>query len=249
MKTFFVSLLWLISYGNVFAEGVLLNSSVKEVSGLFYLKETGTIFAIEDEGTIFELSLSGEILRQKHLGDYDLEGVTKGIRPGELDIAIEGSDNILSVSIDTLRSTRELSIHRKWEGKKVLKKDKKYGIEGIHNFSGRLFVVNQSYNLNPKKKDPSMLFEVRLNEDKRKYYIYSITYFPFPDLAGLAERDGLLYIISDDEDLILVYDTKTFEVIEQFNNPIPGDQEGITFDESGYMYIAVDGEGIYKVKF
>lgn len=232
------------------AEGVFINSSIKEASGIVYNDSSNSLFVVDDEGIIFEISTKGKVLREKYLGDFDLEGITLGLKSNELILAIEGSDNLLFVDIASLKITREISIDRKWNGVKILKKDKSHGIEGIHNFDGRLFLVNQSYNVNPEKKseDPSMILEVQEDFKNNEFYIYSVIFFPFPDLAGMTEKNGLLYLISDDKDLIIMYNLKTNEVVKQINSPIHGDQEGITFDNDGNLYIAVDGEGIYKTK-
>lgn len=251
MKTYFLVLISLFLYCEVgYCEGVFINTSIEEPSGIVYSQARDSLFVVDDEGLIFELTTAGEILNENNFGDLDLEGITLSMNPGELLVAREGSDNILFVDMETLTINKELSISRYWEGVKILKKDKSHGIEGITQFAGRIFVLNQSYNIDPSEnpEDPSMIFEVKEDESGEELIIDSVIYSPFPDLAGICEKDGLLYILSDDEDRILVYDISENAIIQQFNAPEEGDHEGITFDNQGNMYIAIDGEGILKTQ-
>ncbi|MBT3726535.1 hypothetical protein HOG21_02275 [bacterium] len=244
IKVFFL----IVSIESSFAEGVFINTSIKEASGVMYHELRNTLFVVEDEGKIFELTLDGRILREKKLGDYDLEGVTNGFDFNELILAVEGVDNLLVVDVDSFKVIREYSIGRKYKGHKILKMDKKHGIEGIVNFEGRIFLVNQSYNLKTGKKvkDPSMVFEVK-RKGNNKFHIVSINHIPIPDLAGMAERNGLLYLLSDNKDLILAYDYSSRTIIERIQLSNSWDQEGIDFDNDGNLYLAIDGKGVYKI--
>jgi len=232
----------------LFAQGaILINDTIEEASGIVYHKSRNTLFVVDDEGLIFELTLDGKIINQKYLGDFDLEGVTTGQNVNELIVAVEGVERILFVDANSLVVKRNINIDRTWDNCEILIPDKSHGIEGIHNFNGHLLLVNQSYNLK-SKQDPSILFEIREDIDMQEFYIYSITYLPFPDLAGITEKDGLLYLLSDDENLILAHDKEKNEVVNQFNITISGDQEGLTFDSAGNLYIAIDGRGVFKTK-
>ncbi len=230
-----------------FNEGYFINTQIEEPSGIVYHPERNSLFVVDDDGILFELTTEGLILRSANLGDYDLEGVTLGDSPDHLFLAAEGIEYVLEVSIHSLNVVREIPVNRIWEGQIILYPDDEYGIEGILNLRGKILLLNQSFNIDPNMPpfaDPSMLFEV--SEGQGEYQISNITYFPFPDLSGIAEKGGLFYIVSGDEDLLLIYDPNTNEVIDQRWLPVGGDQEGIAFDNTGFVYIAVDGRGVFK---
>ena len=251
MKTYFLVLISLFFYSGVgYCEGVFINTSIEEPSGIVYSQARNSLFVVDDEGFIFELTTNGVVLNQIHFEGLDLEGITLGKDPKTLLVALEGDDSILFVDMETLKINKELSINRYWKGIKILKKDKSHGLEGITQFDGRIFVLNQSYNTNPSQnpEDSSMIFEVKEDPSGKELFIDFVIYSPFPDLSGICERDGLLYILSDDEDRILVYDISENAIIKQFNAPGEGDHEGITFDNQGNMYIAIDGKGVLKTQ-
>lgn len=236
-------------YTNTKPEGYFINTSIEEASGIDYHVSRDTLFVVDDEGIIFEITKTGQILREKYLGDYDLEGITVNyLNDNELILAVEGDDSLLYLDVNTLEIVKNTSINRLFGKKQILKADEEYGIEGVHDFNGNIYVLNQSYNLNPidVPEDPSMLFNVK--EVNNEFKIQSVIHMPFPDLSGIAELNEQLYIISGDENLILVYDLQNNLIIEEAKIPVTGNQEGITFDLDGYMYIAVDGEGVFKIK-
>ena len=55
-------------------------------------------------------------------------------------------------------------------------------------------------------------------------------------------------MVSDKEDLLLKYDIKSQKVVATASLS-PYDQEGVAFDDEGYIYIADDKGHVYKYKF
>lgn len=132
------------------------------------------------------------------------------------------------------------------------------GIEAItfvpdagHPHGGSFYVANQSKDL-ASTDDISAIFELEmpLNESdkngsaeiKRHFCIGTI------DLAGLHydQTSGNLLVVSDKMNTIFEVSTagKTIK-----SHPLPGiNQEGVTIDAEGFMYIAQDSGGIIKIK-
>ena len=218
-------------------------ADIPEASGICYHTASGSLYVVGDEGMLYRLSTDGKILKKKHLGNYDLEGIA--CSSGKLYLAVEGSDNILIVNPHTMTIRKEIDIRRKFNGKTVLKKDKKRGIEGITIADGTLFLTNQSEKKYPAK-DPSILFSIQ-PPDKEKVAITQIYDIGYPDLAGLDYHDGLFYLVSDTKDLLILFDPKHQKVTRTFKLPKVA-QEGVALDDRGNLYFADDNGHIMKFR-
>jgi uncharacterized protein YjiK len=225
------------SYGQ--SNGVI--ASIPEASGICYSKTLDSLFVANDEGTVFEISKNGKIVREVYLGNYDLEGIACDDKNQRLLFAIEGKDNILIISLPSLEKKDVISINRRFHGRKILKKDKKHGLEGITiDDEGNIYLLNQSYDFLPEK-DPSVM--LRVNEKGEILELYDIG---FTDMAGITFHNGLFYIVSDDEDLLIIYNLDTKKVVETIKLNSARAQEGICFDNDGYIYIADDKGFVIK---
>ncbi len=213
-------------------------ANIPEASGICFSQNSKTLFVVEDEGTIYELSTTGELLRQKRLGDYDLEGVACDDDHNRLLLAQEGEDAILVVSQKKLRLKKSIKIKKRFRGEVILKRDKKYGLEGITIVGESLFLSNQ--------KDPSLVLKVP-KKDKAKVTILELFKHGHKDVAGLAYHDGYLFMVSDRENLLLKYDIKEKKVVATAKLP-NASQEGITFDNDGNLYIADDDGRVLKYR-
>ncbi len=218
-------------------------ADIPEASGICYHTASGTLFVVTDEGSLYRLSTEGEILKSKHLGDYDLEGIA--CKNDGLYLAVEGKERILVVNPHTFAIRKRIDIRRKYRGKELLKKDKKRGIEGIAFVEDTLFLVNQSDKKYPAK-DASVLFSVQ-SPLKAKVAITRVLDTGFSDMAGLDYHDGLLYIVSDTDDLLIAYDSKKEKVRRTFELP-PFAQEGVAFDDKGDIFFADDNGHVLRYK-
>lgn len=236
---------------------------VREPSGIVYHPARGTLFVVGDEGDIYEFKTDGTLVNKKLHKDRktrrDYEGITVNPATGLLYLAVEGEERILEVDPDTLLTKREFTIGRKFDGKTVMKKGDG-GIEAItfvpdakHPEGGIFFVSNQSFTLdNPE--DISAIFEVEapLKTGKgQRLKARILRSFPM----GVIDVSGLYYDATKDHLYAVSDATNTFWELSRDCKVLRGyafpgmNQEGITLDPDGYLYIAQDSGGIIKIKW
>lgn len=228
------------------------------LSGLTFHPGRKTLFAVSDEGYILEMETGGTILQQERVrkgGDF--EGIAFNPVTGLLYVAVEGDEVILEVKPDTLEVIRDIPIDRVF-GASVLLDPKGNGVEGItfvptRNaasggvMGGRFYLVNQGEEL--EEVDPPIVFEVEIIDSENGPQAKIVRYFGVgsTDLSGIhyePSQDQLI-VISDSNDLAMEV-TLDGELANAY--PLPGkDQEGITIDRDGFLYIAQDSvRGLLK---
>jgi len=218
-------------------------AKIPEASGICYSSSRNSLFVANDEGKIFEISKNGKILRDKKIGNYDLEGVACDNKKGVLLFAVEGDDEILVVSQKKLKIKKRVSIKRKFKKIKILKEDKEHGLEAITIVNDDIFLSNQSYKKYPKK-DSSVVFQIN-NINKKKAKIVKIVDHGYFDIAALTYHQKKLYMISDNKNLLIVYNLKKNKTVKTVALPKFA-QEGICFDDANMLYIADDNGRILK---
>ncbi len=219
---------------------------IPEASGICYAKNSNSLFVANDEGKVFEVDMSGKILREKRLGKYDLEGVACDSKNSKLFFAVEGDDNILIVNQKNLTIQKEIKIKREFKKVRVLKKDKKNGLEAITITPDGIYLSNQSTKRWPKS-DPSVLIKID-NIKNKKTTIKNIVDHGYTDIAGLSYHKGYLYMVSDKNNLLIKYDLTTNKTVLEKKLPDFA-WEGVTFDDNGYTYFADDGGKVHKYLF
>ena len=216
-------------------------ANIPEASGICYSKTLNSLFVANDEGTIFEISKNGKILRKNYLGDFDLEGVVCDDAKQQLLFAVEGDDNIIIVDQINLTIKDKIVVKSYFQNRKILKKGNNKGLEGITmDDKGNIYVSNQSYKFLPKK-DPSVILKVN-----KKGEILELYDIGFSDMAGITFHNDLFYIVSDDENLLIIYDLTIKKIIETIKLGSDRAQEGTCFDDKDAMYIADDNGYIIK---
>ncbi len=248
--------------GQVLGDIRILN--FRDPSGIIYHAGRGTLFVVGDKGDIAEVRTDGKLIQRQRFkkmdfGKMDFEGITCDPSTGRLYIAVEGSEKILEVDPDGLRMLRVFTLSRQFNGKIVLDPGGQ-GIEGITYVpdpkdpqKGRFFLANQSLELDADQ-DASAIFTVALPLRSNQacndpipidWYLR----FPITDISGLhydASRN-LLFAISDINDCIMQIDLQG-RILAAY--VLPGqDQEGVTLDKEGILYIAQDSGGILKCRF
>ncbi|MEA2027877.1 MAG: SdiA-regulated domain-containing protein [Campylobacterota bacterium] len=219
-------------------------AKVPEASGICYSNLRDSLFVANDEGKVYELTREGNRIRKVKLGkEYDLEGVACNDKEKLLHFAVEKSESILIVDMDSLKIIKEIKINRAYQNQIVIKKDKKSGIEGITIVDGEIYLSNQSMRAYPNK-DASIVFTVVVNNDKAK--ISKIINHGFVDVAGLSYHNDILYMVSDKKNLLIKYDISKNKTLSIQKLPKFA-QEGITFDNSGYIYFADDKGRVLKI--
>ena len=229
----------------------------EEPSGISYHPGRNTIFVIGDEGDIAELKLDGTPINSSWLRDGDFEGITVDPSTGLLYVAEERAEKVIEVDPDSLVPIREFTVPREFNGKLVLQPGEE-GFEGItfvpipqHPEGGIFFVAQQSFDLS-NESNPSAVLSIELplrssSAEQAGAKIISIEIFDQIDLAGLHYNtaDDRLLILSGSHHKVFLARTD----VKVFNSfIIPGDdQEGITEDREGNLYLTQDNGGILKL--
>ncbi len=219
-------------------------AKIPEASGICYDKISKTLYTVSDRGIVYEISTDGKIIRKKYIGNFDIEGIACDTKNNRLLVISEGNDDILILSKKNLSVTKQIDIKRSFEGKKILQKDKKNGIEGITiDNNGYIYISNQSHHKYPHP-DPSVIIKIKdLHKSKTK--IVSIIDPRRKDIAGLDYHDGYLYMVSDTNNKLYRYNFKEKKIDKKVSLPKFA-QEGIAFDENGNIYLADDRGEILK---
>ena len=231
-------------------------ADLKEPSGIIFNPLTKTLFVVGDKGHLYEVRCDGSLLRGERILKADFEGITCNPMTGILYIAVEGEEDILEVEPKDFTVKRKFDIEQNFQGDKVLRPGGD-GIEGItfipdnnHPEGGTFYITNQG-DKDDESDDLSAIMEIylplkssfeKVNNGKIiRYFTPSVT-----DMSGLYYNPvrKILYVISDDNDLFIEF-TKDLEFLDGYG--LPGEkQEGITFDNDGFLYIAQDSGGILK---
>ena len=237
--------------------GSITKERIAEPSGITYHPTRRSLFIADDSGNVYELSLQGTLIQAKGVNELDIEGITMDPGTGLLYAAVEDDEAILELEPETLTVKRVFRIGRSFKGEQLLKKGG-MGIEAIafvpdasHPEGGTFWVGNQSFSLK-EKDEPSVVCEVVLplrSETAKKSVgtIINAYKMNFIDISGLAydSQDDVLILISDTTNL-LVEIKREGTILSKYL--LPGDeQEGVTLDGLGYMYIAQESGEIIKL--
>jgi uncharacterized protein YjiK len=239
--------------------GNIDQANLNEPSGIVFHFKRKTLFVVGDEGDICEIMKDGTLINSLVIEDCELEGITYDPSTGLLYAAIEGDEKIIEIDPEDFKILRQFAIERTFQGSTVLKSGGQ-GIEAItfapdpnHSEGGTFFVANQSFDLDDEE-DPSAVLEVEVplrsgSGDKLSAKIIGFYPINVIDLAGL-QYDGAadhLHVISDATNTFFET-TRTGQILQSY--AFPGDnQEGITLDDEGFVYIAQDSGGIIKIKW
>lgn len=237
--------------------GSITKAQIAEPSGITYHPVRRSLFIADDSGSIHEVNLHGTSIQAKGLNERDIEGITINPQTGLLYAAVEGDETIIELEPETLTIQRQFRIGRYFKGELLLKKGG-MGIEAIafvpdasHPEGGTFWVGNQSFSLKAKD-EPSVVCEVVVPlrtqtaavSDASIINAYKMN---FIDISGLAydPQDDVLVLISDTTNL-LVEMNREGTILSKYL--LPGDeQEGVTLDGLGYMYIAQESGTIIKL--
>jgi len=202
--------------------------SIAEASGISYCQNTDTLIVANDEGSMYEITPKGEIISRHKLGKYDLEGVV--CEDDEMTFAVEGG-SLLKVNRKSFK-IQELKING-------FKFNKKSGIEGIAKIGDLYYLSIQA----KKKKKNAKLLIVKIGNNYAK--IKDIINHGIIDSAGMEYHNKKLYIVSDKKDKLYIYNIKTNSVEKKIKLDKFA-QEGITFDNSGNIFLADDDGAVFR---
>lgn len=211
-------------------------AKIAEASGIDYCLDTQTFIVVNDEGLYYEIDKKGTTHQKVNLGKYDLEGVV--CTPKELIFVVENRGLLV---VDTKsHQTKEIEISQRYHNRTIKLFDKKDGVEGIAKMGKRIYLAKQS-----KKRKGSYIAVVEIDDFKGK--IVDIIEHGLVDTAGLTYYEGLLYMVSDKEDIIVAYDIDKEKEVKKMSLK-KGAWEGITFDTKGDLYLADDEGRVVKYK-
>ncbi len=235
--------------GNIDKQGIV------EPSGIVFHPIRRTLFVVNDGGGLYEIETDGSPIDYMDIPG-DLEGITVHPQTGFLYIVREGEDVILEVDPDHKTVLRRFLLSREFGGNPefIEKRTDSFdnGIECIafipdeaHSEGGTFILGNQW--------DPSCLIEVEvplLSSGKESDTAVILRVLPFklddPSAMYFDAQTRRLNVVSD-ADNILVELTLTGRLVREY--AFPGDnQEGLTRDDQGYLYIAQDTGGILRIK-
>lgn len=211
-------------------------AKIPEASGISYCSKDDTLIVVNDEGAYYTIDTKGKILQKKKLGKYDLEGVV--CEEEEMIFAVE--DKGILIVDKTTRMKEEVPLNTFFNGREIKLFDKKSGIEGIAKRGNILYLAKQS-----KKKKDSFIAVVKLKPYPS--VIVDVIEHQLSDTAGLNYEDGYLYMVSDEEDLLIKYDLEKKKSVKKVNLK-KGAWEGIAFDDKGNLYLADDEGKVIKFK-
>jgi len=229
--------------------------NIIDPSGICFHPQRQTFFIVSDEGEIYEVEADGTpVFRLKVPGD--LEDVTVDPSTGLLYIIIEGDDVILEFDPEKREITGRFPINRSYKGNPdfLQKQTDKYdnGIEALtfipipgHPEGGTFYAGNQ--------EDPACIMELYVPIKTSPAYeaearILRVLPFQMRDPGAIAydPKTKLLNIVSDSDNLFLEI-TLDGKLVKEYAFP-GNDQEGIAWDDQGYIYICQDSGGILKLK-
>jgi len=224
-------------------------------SGICFHPQRKTLFIVGDDGEIAEIKTDGTpVFNWKTPGDF--EAITVDPKTGLMYIVIEGEDVILEFDPEKWEITRRFPVNREYQGNPrfLQKQTDRYdnGIESLafvpdegHPEGGAFYAGNQ--------EDPSCIMEilVPLKSGRAKTAeakILRVLPIRITDPAAMYYEAATkrLNVVSD-ADNILIEITLSGEIVREY--AFPGDmQEGICTDPEGFIYIAQDSGGIFKLK-
>lgn len=206
-----------------------LIANIPEASGISYCSNTDTLIVVSDEGSYYEINSQGDILSTHELGDYDFEGVV--CEDDILMLAVEG-EGLLRVDRESL-DTKFFEL--KGDGYKITDK---HGIEGLTKIKKRYYLSIQA-----KNEEDSKLLVVKLDGDCAE--VKRVIDHGIIDSSGLTYENKKLYIVSDTNDALYIYNIKTKEIEQEIELPEFA-QEGVAFDEDNNIYFADDDGAVMK---
>jgi uncharacterized protein YjiK len=226
-----------------------------EPSGIVFHPLRGTLFVVGDEGDIAEIHPDGSLRNQGQLEQKDFEGITVDPSTGLLYVVTESKAKIFEIDPERFNTIREITIDPSFEDEKIIATEKNHveAITFVPNTdpasAGTFFLANQNPKSDNEFTTTVLQIQIPLNNTSgEEITAQIINHFSLnvPDLSELYydPLNDHLYAISDQTNTFFEI-TKDGLVLKSY--ALPGnDQEGITLDNQGFLYIAQDSGGIIK---
>lgn len=231
----------------------------REPSGIVYSTRRGTLFIADDEGDICELLLDGTLINKTHIDRADLEGITIDPATGLLYAIEERSMIIMEFHPDSLEPLRQFPVDATSGAYLPARNNSNTGFEAItfvpnsgHPAGGTFFVASQGWRTR-HAKGVAAVYEIAAplqDTANANQTAHMVRQFEpgITDLSGLYydTRMQQLLLISDKHDILMLLGT---DGNIRTSYKLPGkNQEGITLDSKGQLYIAEDSGDIIKYR-
>ena len=193
---------------------------IPEPSDICYSSKSNTFFIVSDNGILFETDKDCKVVRKQAQEGTDFE-------------AVYADENFVYAVDESNRTIYKYDITS-------LKLIKSYSIpyEGARNKGYESFDFNKttnSYSL-ITESNPILLFE--LDKDFKVTNQTDLSKIA-SDISSARFYDGYLWLLSDEDMMLLKLNPTTYEVISKWSLPVIN-PEGLAFDKEGNILISCD---------
>ena len=197
-----------------------VSTAIPEPSDICYNSNSDTFFVVSDDGVLFETDLSGKIIRNSKENDADFEAVY--------------ADDTYVYAIDERH--RKIYTYNRTSLQKSKTMTVPFG--GGRNRGYEAFTYNKAKNIFVLvvEKDPITLLELDADfKIKNEVNLSKIA----RDIAAASFHDGFLWLLSDEDRMVLKLNPISYEVTAKWKLPVIN-PEGLAFDKDGNLIITCD---------
>ncbi len=197
------------------------NINVPEPSDVCLSPDEQSLFMVSDKGYLYETDLEGKIIRKADFSGIDCEGVY--VYENQIYVVEEAIRNIKIFDRKNLNQLKSITVPYHGARNK--------GYESIaYNKEKDCFIIITEQN-------PSYIFE--LDSCLKKSNKIDISYLA-RDISSATYYKNFLWLLSDEDHLIIKVDPKTYKPIKSWEIPVIN-PEGIAFNNKGEVLIVSDG--------
>jgi uncharacterized protein YjiK len=195
-------------------------TAISEPSDICYNANSDTFFVVSDDGLLCETDLTGKIIQHVEENDADFEAV------------YADEYNVYAVN----ERHRKICVY----SRSTLQKNKTIIVPfgGGRNRGYEALTFNKDKNtfILVVEKDPITLLEL----DVHFSIINEINLSKIArDIAAATFHNGFLWLLSDEDRVVLKLNATTYQVLEKWKLPVIN-PEGLTFDKDGNLVITCD---------
>lgn len=212
---------------------------IPEASGICYMQNSDSFFVANDEWKLFEIDKSGNMLNKRNIWSYDFEWIYCDNDKKEIYLLLENTWNLLIISA--------LDFKIIWDF--VLDIDSKKRNKYFNEKSwAEWLIFNSNYFYISTQNNKNNLLKFKISKNNKKLKLEKIYDINYKDLSWLDFYKDLLYILSDKNDSIYVYNLDKEEIDEVIKIK-KWSWEWITHDQYWSIYLADDDWKIIKYNY